>query len=216
MNETTAREAVVAAGRDLVGLGLSPGTSGNVSARSGDRLYLSPTNVALGALAVDELAVLSLDGDHLDGPRPSKEWPLHRALYRRDPATAAVVHLHSQHAAAVSCLPPWSPASAIGPITPYFVMRVGQTPMIDYASPGDPGQAGLIEKLDLPFRAVLLANHGPVIAHTDLPSAVSAAVELEEACKLTLLTAGQNPRLLPPAECRALAGKYGSPWTAES
>lgn len=210
MSEKNAREAVVAAGRELVELGLSPGTSGNVSARDGDRVYISPTNVALGELS--QLAVLDIDGTHLDGPKPSKEWPLHRALYRRDPATTAVVHLHSVHAAAASCLPAWSARSAIGPITPYFVMRVGQTPLIRYASPGDPAQADAIEQLDVAFRAVLLANHGSVVAHTSLPGAIAAAVELEEACKLTLLTAGRSPNLLDEAECAALAARYGSYW----
>ncbi|MBT0768834.1 class II aldolase/adducin family protein [Kineosporia sp. J2-2] len=210
--ERVAREQLVETGRRLVELGLSPGTSGNISVRVGTTMFITPTNVSMGELDPDHLAVLSIDGEHLDGPRPSKEFTLHGAFYRRTPDAGAVVHLHSVNAVAVACLEPWSDASAVGPITPYFVMRVGQTPLISYAPPGDKAQADELEALDLPFRAALLANHGSVVAQADLTSAMNAAIELEEACKLTLLTNGQSPRLLSPTQASELASKYGSYW----
>ncbi|MFF5563064.1 class II aldolase/adducin family protein [Streptomyces sp. NPDC012623] len=211
-----ARSELVAAGRELSAAGLSPGASGNLSVRVGDRIYMTPTGARLEALDPEQLAVLDarapLHEGHTAGPPPSKEFPLHRAFYRRDPATRAVVHLHSAHAAACSCLPAWSRRSALAPLTPYFVMRVGQTPLVPYAAPGDLDQARRLEALGFPFRAALLQNHGPITAGTTLARAVDAAVELEEVARLTLLLKDTAPRLLTTEEATALAHRYGSSW----
>ncbi|MEU5371034.1 class II aldolase/adducin family protein [Streptomyces sp. NPDC005951] len=211
-----ARSELVEAGRELSAAGLSPGASGNLSVRIGDRIYMTPTGARLDALDPERLAVLDadapLDRGHVAGPAPSKEFPLHRAFYRRDPATRAVVHLHSAHAAACSCLPAWSGRSALPPLTPYFVMRVGQTPLIPYAPPGDLAQAHGLEALGFPFRAALLQNHGPITAGGTLARAVDAAVELEEVSRLILLLKGTAPRLLTADEAALLARRYDSVW----
>ncbi|SOD62640.1 Ribulose-5-phosphate 4-epimerase/Fuculose-1-phosphate aldolase [Streptomyces zhaozhouensis] len=218
---TDPRTDLVTAGRRLTEAGLSPGSSGNLSVRIGDRVYITPTGAALDALDAGELAVLDAGAApttpvaraHRAGPPPSKEFPLHLALYQRDPEVTAVVHLHSAHAAARSCQPAWSQRSAVPPLTPYFVMRVGQTPLIPYAPPGDADQARGLADLDFPFRAALLQNHGPVTSGRDMAAAVAAAVELEETSRLLLLL-GQHPhRVLTPAEATALAARYGSHWT---
>ncbi|XVV33257.1 class II aldolase/adducin family protein [Streptomyces sp. CA-100214] len=203
---------LVAAAAHLAGLGLSPGSSGNVSVRDGDRVLTTPTGADLAALDPQGLSVLDLGGRHLDGPAPSKEYPLHLAFYRREHATRAVVHLHSRHAAAASCRSPWSERSALPPLTPYFVMRVGQIPLLPYAPPGDPAQAAGLERIAFPCRAALLQNHGPVVAGTSLRAATEAAIEVEEACALHLLLGDQPVRLLTPEEATALATKYGTYW----
>ncbi|MGW5861201.1 class II aldolase/adducin family protein [Streptomyces sp. NPDC055239] len=210
---SAARHDLAAAGARLASLGLSPGSSGNLSIREGSRVLITPTGTDLAAIDADGLTVLDLDGTHLDGPRPSKEFPLHTAFYRRDPAAQAVVHLHSRHAAAASCRPAWSEHSALPPLTPYFVMRVGQTPLLPYAPPGDARQAAELEQLSFPFRAALLQNHGPVVSGTSVTAAVDSAIELEETAAL-VLALGQLPaRLLTAEEARALADKYGTPWS---
>ncbi|GAA2300901.1 class II aldolase/adducin family protein [Streptomyces kunmingensis] len=210
---SAARHDLAAAGAHLASLGLSPGSSGNVSIREDDRILITPTGADLAAIDAGNLTVLALDGTHLDGPRPSKEFPLHTAFYRRDPATRAVIHLHSRHAAALSCRPAWSERSALPPLTPYFLMRVGQTPLLPYAPPGDVQQAADLEQLPFAFRAALLQNHGPVVAGPALATAVDAAVELEETAAL-LLTLGTLPaRVLTEEEARAMADKYGMPWS---
>ncbi|PYY53186.1 aldolase [Curtobacterium sp. MCSS17_011] len=208
-------EDVVAAGQRLSELGLSPGTSGNISARDGDRIVMTPTGSDMGALEAADLSVLSFDGELLSGGKASKEFPFHRAMYRRDSGTTAVVHLHSPHAAAISCTPAWSERSAIPPLTPYFVMRSGQTPLIAYASPGDPSQADRMERLPFPFNAALLQNHGSVAAGNTMADAIAAAVELEEVCRLMLLLGDRPLTLLPEGEAEHLAEKYGSYWTAQ-
>ncbi|MFD1719577.1 class II aldolase/adducin family protein [Georgenia deserti] len=206
---------LVAAGRAVVAAGLSPGSSGNISVRTGDRMLMSPTGARLDELRVDSLAIVDMAGEHIGGPRPSKEKWLHRAMYARTPEARGVVHVHSRHAVAASCLPAWHSCSALPPLTPYFVMRVGQTPLLPYAPPGDPGQAEELETLDIPCRAVLLQNHGSVVAGTNIASAVDAAVELEEAAWLRLALAGSGPRTLQQEEVLDLARRHGTPWTVD-
>ena len=207
------REALVLAGRSLTANGLSRGSAGNLSVRDGDRLLMSPTGSDLGSLEAASLSVLDFEGNLQEGPRPSKEFPFHRAFYRRDCATNAVVHVHSPAAMAVSCLEPWTEWSAIPPLTPYFVMRVGQTPLVPYADPGDPSQADWIEAIPYPLHAVLLQNHGAITVGRDLAEAVDTAVELEQACDTLLRTAGLPKRLLDEETAVRLAGKYGRHWT---
>ncbi|MFG2427470.1 class II aldolase/adducin family protein [Streptomyces sp. NPDC048590] len=206
------RLELAAAGARLAALGLSPGSSGNLSVRVDDRILITPTGADLAHVDPEGLSVLGLDGVHLSGPRPSKEFPLHAAFYMRDAAARAVVHLHARHSTAVSCLPAWSRRSAVPPLTPYFVMRVGQTPLVAYAPPGDAGQAQDVTRLPFPLRAVLLQNHGPVLSGSSMAAAVEAAVELEEVSALLLALGGRAPRLLTEEEARSLGEKYGSPW----
>lgn len=206
-----AGELIEAAHR-LAALGLSPGTSGNVSVRVGSAILVSATGAALADLAIDGLAVLDPDGGLVRGPRPTKEWPLHLALYRRSPDVSAVVHLHSPAAVAASCLPPHSQRSALPPITPYFVMRVGQTPLIPYAHPGDRSQADAVEHHPGDFRALLLQNHGSVVTGASAAEAAERAVELETAADTVLRLAGLPAVPLDDAAARELARTYGSPW----
>jgi ribulose-5-phosphate 4-epimerase/fuculose-1-phosphate aldolase len=205
---------LVAAGRRLAALGLSPGSSGNLSVRVGDTIVMSPTGSDLAALDAEQLSVLDFEGNLLRGPKASKEYPFHRAMYRRSVETEAIVHLHSSYAAAASCLEPWREMSAIPPITPYFVMRVGQTPLIPYAAPGNSSQAEVIENLGFPFGAVLLQNHGSITSGSTMAAAVEAAIELEEACKLLLLLGTKPGRYLTTREALELASTYSSPWTS--
>ncbi|UFU02880.1 class II aldolase/adducin family protein [Ruania suaedae] len=207
--------SLVEAGRRLVAAGLSPGTSGNLSARDGERILLSPSGIPLDELEASALSVVDLDGRHLRGPKPSKEVWLHRAMYRRDGATAVVVHTHSVHAVAASCLEPWDARTALPPYTPYLPMKLGQVPLVPYADPGDRAQAEAIEALSQPVRAVLLANHGPVVAGGTFAEAIAGAVEIEEAARVTMLLGGRG-RVLEEHRLLGLAARYGTPWAAST
>ncbi|MFD2795766.1 class II aldolase/adducin family protein [Promicromonospora vindobonensis] len=208
-----ATTALVESGRQLVAAGLSPGSSGNVSVLTGDRILISGTGSSLGHLSAADLAHVGPDGTYLGGARASKETPLHVAFYRRDAGHRAVVHVHSPHAVALACLAPWAAHNAIPPLTPYFVMRVGQTPLLPYRHPGDPALGDDLFAAPWPLRAALLANHGAVVAGSSLDEAVDRATELEEACRIALLTAGSTRRELTPEQIQDLAGRWGSPWT---
>lgn len=199
-------------GRRAVDLGLSPGASGNVSVRTAEHVLMSPTGVSLGELEPDVLSVLGPDGTHTDGPPPSKEYPLHLALYERVRDAGSVVHLHSPHATAASCLPAWSGASALPPVTPYLVMRVGQVPLVPYAAPGSERLARNVSALPGTFRAALLANHGSLVAGADPDTALAGAIEVEEASRLTVSLRGHDFSVLAPEEVRELTERYGTPW----
>jgi ribulose-5-phosphate 4-epimerase/fuculose-1-phosphate aldolase len=204
---------LIAAGRALVAAGLSPGSSGNVSVRDGDRLLMTGTGTQLGDLSLDDLSVLDLTGAHRSGPAPSKEVALHLAMYAKDAAHTAVVHVHSPSAVALSCLEPWSEHSAVPPLTPYSLMRVGQVPLLPFVAPGDPAMGALVSDSPLPFRAALLSNHGAVVSGEDLDRAVQSTIELEEACRIALLTRGAARRLIAPDQVHAITAAWGMPWT---
>ena len=210
--EQELREQIVEVGLNLYRRGLSPGSSGNISVRMEDGWLVTPTNSSLGNLNPGNLSKLDWDRNLLSGEKPSKEAFLHLAMYRKRPQSGAIVHLHSTFAAAVSCLNGLDSQSCIPPITPYFVMRVGKLPLLPYYPPGDKSLAREIEKFAAKHSSVLLANHGPVVAGTDLRSAMYAAEELEETSKLMLLLHGQPIRTLDAAQLKQLRETFGAEW----
>jgi ribulose-5-phosphate 4-epimerase/fuculose-1-phosphate aldolase len=210
--ELKLRERIVSIGHSLYIRGLSPGSSGNISARLKDGWLLTPTNSCLGELDPALLSKLDWNGNLVSGAKPSKEYFLHLAMYQERPQSGAIVHLHSSHAAAISCLDGLDPASCLPPITPYFVMRVGQLPLIPYFRPGDKSLALEIAKHADKHAAVLLANHGPVVSGQDLDSAMYAMEELEETAKLILLLQGQKIRMLNQVQIRELCETFGARW----
>lgn len=163
------------------------GSSGNISVRLADGWLITPTNASLGRLAPERVSKLDHDGRHLGGDHPSKEAFLHRAMYAERPDSRAIVHLHSTYSAAVSCMDGLDCENCIPPLTAYYVMKIGRLPLLPYFRPGDPRLGDAIRVHACRHCAVLLANHGPIVAGTDLEGAVNAMEELEEAAKLFLL-----------------------------
>jgi 3-dehydro-4-phosphotetronate decarboxylase len=210
--EKILRERVVEIGQSLYRRGLSPGSSGNISVRLKDGWLLTPTNSCLGELDPAGLSKLDWNGNLVSGDKPSKEYFLHLAMYQKRQQSGAIVHLHSSHAAAISCLDGLNPESCIPPITPYFVMRVGKLPLIPYFRPGDKALAMEIAKHADKHAAVLLANHGPVVSGNDLDSAMYAIEELEETSKLMLLLRGQKIRTLDDSQIQELRETFGAQW----
>ena len=210
MSEAALREAIAEAGRSLFARGYAVGTAGNLSARLEDGFLITPTNSSLGALDPARIAKLDARFRHVAGDKPSKEVFMHRAFYQARPATGAVVHLHSTMATAIACLAQPGERRPIPPLTPYFVMRIGrELPVVAYFRPGDPAMEEAIATEAANASAVLLANHGPVVAAASLRDAVAAAEELEEAAKLALLLHGAHPRELTPAQIDDLLKTFG-------
>ena len=212
MTEQQARESLVEYGRSLFLRGYSCGSSGNLSVRlpDGAGFLMSPTNVSLGRLAAEAMSRLDAAGRHLDGAPPTKEAWLHLAMYAARRDDHAVVHLHSTHAAALSCRSDLPPDDAVPPLTPYVIMRVGRVALVPYSRPGDTSGSGIIRQLAVEHRAVLLANHGPVVAGSTLDAAVYAIEELEETAKLHLLLQGFKVRLLSAAQVRDVEEAFPS------
>jgi len=185
--EARLREQIVEFGSSLFARGLTAGSSGNLSVRMDDGWLLTPTNASLGRLDPARLSKLDWDGRLQSGEPPSKEAFLHRAMYQERAGAGAIVHLHSTHSAAVSCMCGLNHDDCIPPLTPYFVMKIGRLPLLPYHRPGDPALGDAIRGLAKKHSAVLLANHGPVVSGSTLEAAVYAAEELEETAKLFLL-----------------------------
>jgi 3-dehydro-4-phosphotetronate decarboxylase len=208
-HESGLRENICRFGRSLFERGLTAGSSGNISVRLSDGGWLTtPTNSSLGFLDPARLSKLDEDGHLLSGDAPTKELPLHSALYATRKDAGAIVHLHSTHSVAVSMLPDIDPANVLPAMTAYYVMRVGRTALVPYYRPGDPAVADAIRGLAGRYSSVLLANHGPVVAGKDLEAAVYSTEELEETAKLRLLLHGLNPRLLSGAQVRDLVAHF--------
>lgn len=185
ISESAARTELVELGRALYDRGVTHGRTGNVSQIIGDRVLMTPTGGCLGRLRTDQLSVLDREGNHVDGPAPSKEIVLHLALYRRRPQVAAVAHVHSTHAVAWSCMDGLDPTDALPPLTAYYAMRVGRLPLIGYFAPGSPHLADAVEAVD--SDCALLAHHGSIAAAQTLEAAVDAVEEIEETARIALL-----------------------------
>jgi ribulose-5-phosphate 4-epimerase/fuculose-1-phosphate aldolase len=206
MNEAKAREAICEIGASIFARGLTAGSSGNISLRIGEGWLMTPTNASLGRLDPARLSKLDDDGRLVSGDAPTKESVLHRVMYEERPETGAVVHLHSTHSVAVSCLAGIDPADVLPPITAYYVMRVGRLPLVPYFRPGDLALAEAVRGFAGKHHAVLLANHGPVVAGASLEAAAGAIEELEETAKLFLLLRGERTRFLTPQQVGELQG----------
>ena len=208
MNERDLRELIALHGKSLFDRGFTGGSSGNISVRLPDGLLVTPTNSCLGRLDPERISKLRWDGELIEGDKPSKEAFLHLSVYRSRPKEGAIVHLHSTYSVAVSCLADIDAQNVLPPITAYYVMRVGTLPLIPYFAPGDLALAEAVEKAASVSRAVLLSNHGPVVAGKDLDTAVYATEELEETAKLFLMLRGQPTRFLTEPQCGELEKKF--------
>ncbi|MGE0286759.1 MAG: aldolase [Bradyrhizobium sp.] len=210
MSDAKIREDVCRFGRSLFERGLTPGSSGNISVKLDDGGWLvTPTNASLGFLDPARLSHLAPDGRLVSGDAPTKEVPLHTSLYQTRSGARAIVHLHSTHSVALSMLPEIDPRAALPPMTPYYLMKCGQTALLPYYRPGDPAVADAIRGLAGKYSSVLLANHGPVVSGDTLEAAVFAMEELEETAKLYLLLRGLNPRYLSPQQVAELTRVFG-------
>ena len=206
--ENQLRDQLAMHGQSLHARGLVPGSSGNLSAYLEDGMLVTPTNSCLGRLDPARIAKLDWQGNHLSGDKPSKEAFLHALMYGQRPTARAVVHLHSSHAVAVSCCEGLDKDNAIPPLTPYYVMKIGQLPLLPYFMPGDEALAHAVEAIAATRHAVLLANHGPVVAGTSLDHAVYAMEELEESARLFLMLRNERTAVLNAQQIENLRRKY--------
>jgi len=209
MTETRLREQICQYGRSLFERGLTPGSSGNISIRLDDGGWLvTPTNASLGFLDPARISRLDASGRLTSGDAPTKEIPLHSALYETRGSARAIVHLHCSHCVALSMLPEVDPHNALPPMTPYYVMKCGATALLPYYRPGDAAVADAIRGLAGKYSCVLLSNHGPVVAGDTLEAAVFATEELEETAKLYLMLRGMNPRGLTKEQVADLVATF--------
>jgi ribulose-5-phosphate 4-epimerase/fuculose-1-phosphate aldolase len=207
MTENALREALVLHGQSLYQRGFAHGSSGNLSARLADGFLITPTNSCLGRLDPARIAKVDLAGKHLSGDAPSKEAFLHLAMYQERASAQGIVHLHCTHCVALSCLEHFA---GLPPITAYYVMRIRQLAQVPYYRPGDRALAEAVRAQAKKHHALLLANHGPVVAGKSLEDAVYNAEELEETAKLYFLLEGRRARFLDAAQIADLEQHFPS------
>lgn len=208
MNDSKQREAIAQIGKSLYDRGLAHGSAGNISVKLSDGWLVTPTNSCLGRLDPARISRLDENGTLVSGDKPSKETFLHLAMYRERASAGAVVHLHCAHAVAVSCLADIDPKDVFPPITAYAIMQLGKLALAPYFPPGDEALAEAVRKLAGKHHAILLANHGPVVAGATLDAAVYAMEELEQTARLVLLLHGERVRLLTPQQVAELGRRF--------
>jgi 3-dehydro-4-phosphotetronate decarboxylase len=207
VTENELREALVLHGRSLYERGYAHGSSGNLSARLPDGLLITPTNSCLGRLDPARISKVDSQGKPVAGDPPSKEAFLHLAMYQERPSAQSIVHLHCTHCVAVSCLKDFA---GLPPITAYYVMRIRQLALVPYYRPGDRALAEAVRAQAKKHHALLLANHGPVVAGKSVEDAVYNAEELEETARLFLLLEGRTARFLDRAQIADLEANFPS------
>lgn len=201
MRDIVQKELMVKLGLSFYERGYTVGGAGNLSVRlDNNRVLVTPTGASLGRLEIDSLSVLDMEGNLLEGEKPSKESVFHLAIYKQNPNCKAIVHLHCTYLTALSCLDNLNPENAISAFTPYYVMRVGQLQVIPYYRPGSPRIAEELSQRALTGKAFLLANHGVVVTGSDLLDAADNTEELEETAKLLFILQGQPIRYLSEEE----------------
>jgi ribulose-5-phosphate 4-epimerase/fuculose-1-phosphate aldolase len=209
VSESCLREDIVRAGASLFNRGLTHGSTGNISIALPDGGWLmTPTGSSLGTLDPARLSKLDASGHLIDGDKPTKEAFLHTTMYGARPASGAVVHLHSTYSVAVSCLDGIDHSNCLPPITAYYAMRIGRLPLVPYYPPGDETLANAVGALAGKHHAVLLANHGPVVAGSSLSAAQDVIEELEETAKLFLMLRGERLRLLTDDQVAELERRF--------
>ena len=213
--EARLREQICVLAKSMFDRGLTHGSTGNISARTTDGgLLVSPTGTSFGRLDPARLSRFDAEGRHIGGDAPTKEMPLHTAFYDTRTQTSAVVHLHSCHAVAWSMFPDLDEEDFLPPLTPYAVMQLGRVKLLPFFRPGDPATGEAVRGLAGKRSAVMLANHGPVVAGKDLEAACNAIEELEATARLAMLTRGLHPRLLTQAQIRDVVTTFSIEWDA--
>lgn len=211
--ESALREQICRLARSIFERGMTSGASGNMSARLSDgNLLVTPTGSSFGFLDPARLSLVAPGGSLVSGDGPTKEMPLHSAFFETRSSCGAVVHLHSSHSVALSMLPDTDPDNVLPPLTPYPIMRLGKVKLLPFFRPGDPAMGEAVRGLAGKRSAILLANHGPVVAGRDLDAAFNAMEELEEGAKLALLTRGLNPRMLDEGQIEDLVRTFNIEW----
>lgn len=212
-HEARLREQICLLAKSMFDRGLTGGSTGNISARTEDGgLLVSPTGTSFERLDPARLSRFDAAGNLIDGDKPTKEMPLHSAFYETRSTAGAVVHLHSCHSVALSMMPEVDPDNFLPPMTPYAIMKLGKVKLLPFFLPGDPAMGDAVRGLAGKRSAVMLANHGPVVAGKDIEAACSAIEELEDSARLAILMRGYDAKMLSPEQVSALVTKFDVEW----
>jgi 3-dehydro-4-phosphotetronate decarboxylase len=218
MDEARLRDEICRVGASLFARGYAHATAGNISARLGEGYLITPTDACLGTLDPARLAKVDAAGNSVGGDRPSKTLALHRRIYQADASARCVIHTHATHLVAASIAGAWRPDDLVPPLTPYYVMKVGHTPLIPYHRPGDAKVADHVAEAmarfaarGTPLRSVMLDRLGPNVWHETPAAAMAVLEELEETARLWLLGDRKAPPL-DEMQIDELRRAFGARW----
>ena len=213
MSENKLREQICELAKSMFDRGLTGGSTGNISARTEDGgLLVSPTGTSFGRLDPGRLSRFNSKGRLVSGDQPTKEMPLHSAFYDTRSQAGAVVHLHSCHSVALSLMPDADEDNFLPSLTPYAIMKLGKVKLLPFYRPGDPQMGEAVRGLAGKRTAVMLANHGPVVAGKDVEAACNAIEELEDTARLAIMMRGYNPKMLTEAQVKDLVTRFDVEW----
>lgn len=207
MSEAELRAGIIRAAQAMDAAGFAPSKSGNVSARFGADLLITPSGLPYAGMRPEDIVTIGLDGSLKGGGRkPSSEWPFHTAIYRARPDAQAIVHTHSPKATALSC------ARKPIPAFHYMIALAGGADIrcADYATFGSQQLAHNAVAALEGRKAVLLANHGVIAFGATLEGAYTIAAEVENLAGeyLSLLAAGLKPIILDEEEMARVSEKF--------
>lgn len=160
------------------------GSSANISFRFGDHVYISRSGSCFGLLSESDFVEVDLEGRYISDGKPSKELPIHLAFYKKNEQYRSVIHTHGPYAALLSCLSNLDPYDAIVSYTPYLKMKIGNVVLVPYATPGSKELFNMVNERIRHGDALLLANHGAVVAGQSPLDAFYQIEELEESARI--------------------------------
>ncbi|MCS3422847.1 ribulose-5-phosphate 4-epimerase/fuculose-1-phosphate aldolase [Rahnella sp. BIGb0603] len=210
-SENKIREDICFAGESLFQRGYTVGSSGNISARLDDGWLITPTDACLGNLDPAKIAKVNLQGEWINGEKPSKTLKLHQGIYQNNPDAQCVTHTHSTYLVLLTLRGVWSPEAILPPITPYQVMKVGKIPLINYHRPGAQEVAERVATLANHVKGVMLERLGPVVWGHSVAHASYILEELEETAKLWLKSE-RKVIALPDEAINELCALFGCHW----
>lgn len=213
--DTLLREHICLLAKSMFDRGMTGGSTGNISARTPDGgLLVSPTGTSFGRLDPARLSRFDDKGILISGDAPTKEMSLHSAFYDTRSTVGAVVHLHACHSVALSMMPDANEDDFLPHLTPYAIMKLGKVKLLPFFMPGDAAMGDAVRGLAGKRSAVMLANHGPVVAGKDVEAACNAIEELENSARLAMMTRGMSPRRLSDQDVQKLITTFNMEWDA--
>ena len=211
MRESEKIDELIAASRALYERKLIHAAGGNTSVRVGDFVWISRTGAELGKLTEDQIVKIDLQGKVLKGTAPSKEMGMHLAMYRARRNAGAVVHVHPTYSIAHSTLISHETTDAVPPYTMAFYVRAGRVPIIPYHPSGAHPLHEAVEALAPAYHAILLRQHGLIVAGADMSVAIGVVEEVEQCCQISVAT-GLKGAPLTGAQLQAIDTALGRSW----
>lgn len=167
------------------------GSSANMSFRHGDRIYITGSGTCFGRLTEGDFSVLDLGGNLLSDPKPSKEYPLHLLMYRKE-NIGAVIHTHGTHCVLWSCVSQEPDSDFLPSYTPYLDMKLGPIQAIGYYAPGSQELFRAVGAAVDDRNGYVLKNHGAVVRGKSIMDAFYGIEELEESARIAFLLEGRG------------------------